>query len=163
MGFESFRVELRGGSASHAQADEVVRLLPHARPDHESIASQGSSYYTLDDRSHIIEVEVADSPLRVSCRFTLCHPPSIGPAFLNLVRELMSRLGMEATIRDDVRPEHSQGFSVARFPEFADIASGYIASRRAEWVANFGGSTFAATTPEIYEKIILPKCVPVAG
>jgi hypothetical protein len=151
MGFESFRVELRSGPATHAQVDESVRQLPNVKPDPESIRLPGSTYYTVEDEAHVIELEVADSPVRVSCRFTLCHPPSVDAAFLRLVRELMVRLGMEARICDDVPPQHAQGFPATRFPEFADAASRCISTRRAEWVS------------EVYERIILPRCVPVTG
>jgi hypothetical protein len=161
MGFESFRVELRGGPATHAQADGSVRQLPSVKPDPESIRTPGSIYYTIEDGVHVIEVEVADSPVRVSCRFTLCHPPSVDAAFLRLVRELMVRLGMEARICDDVPPQHAQGFPAARFPEFGDAVTRCIDARRAEWVANFGPSQFPAKTSEVYERSILPRCVPV--
>ncbi len=163
MGFESFRVELRGGATSYAQADELVRGLPHAKPDAEAIASQGSSFYTLEDGFHVIEVEVGASPVKLSCRFTLCHPPSIDSAFLGLVRTLMTQLGMEARICDDVRPEHSQWFSVARFSEFTDIVASYVTTRRAEWITNFGPAQFPAKTHEVYERVILPRCQPVIG
>ena len=42
MGFESFRVELRGGRASYQEADEFIRQLPHAKTDHESLPMPGS-------------------------------------------------------------------------------------------------------------------------
>ena len=163
MGFESFRVELRGGTASSTQVDELVRRLPHVKCDHEAIASRGSTFYTLEDGLHIIEVEVVASPLKVSCRFTMCHPPSIDSAFLPLVRELMARLGMEVRICDDVRPEHSQWFALDRFPEFAQIVSRDLATRRAEWLANFGPVQFPAKTHEVYERIIRPRCEPIKG
>ena len=163
MGFETFRVELCGGTATYTQAEEAVRRYEHARPDHDSIASRGSAYYTIEDGSHVIEVEVAASPVRVSCRFTLCHPPDIDAEFMGLVRDMQTRLGMVVRICDDVRPEHARCFPPAQFPEFSGIVSDYIAARRAEWIANFGPETLSATTPEVYEKIILPKCVPVAS
>ena len=106
---------------------------------------------------------MADSPVKVSCRFTLCHPPSVDAALLGLVGELQRRLGMEAIICDDLRPEHAHCFSPARFSEFAGIVPGYIAQRRADWIAQFGTAQLPAKTPEVYEKIILPKCVPAAG
>lgn len=163
MGFESFRVELGGGPASFSQAEGAVRRLLHARPDRESIASRGSCYSTVDDGSHVIEVEVAEAPVRVSCRFTLSHPHSIGPAFLSLVRQLQVTLGMDARICDDTRPASNTSFPAARFPEFAQVVADAIAVRRAEWVAQFGGETFPATTAQVYAKFILPACVPVLG
>src|SRR4051794_22470433 len=121
MGLESFRVELRGGAASYSLADEFVRQLPHSKPDPGAMSSRGSSFYTLEDGSHVFEVEVAADPVRISCRFTLCHPPSVDSAFLDLVRDLMTHLGMEARVCDDVRPGDSQAFLVTRFSEFTNI------------------------------------------
>jgi hypothetical protein len=161
MGFESFRVELRGGSVAHPKADRTIRELPHVKPDCESLSMQGSAYYLVDDGRHLIEVELRAAPVRVSCRFTLCHPSSVDSVFLELVRELMLRLSMEAKICDDVRPEHSHWFSLDHYDEFSSVTSHYIAARRVEWRAAFGTEQLAATTNEIYERIILPRCQPV--
>jgi hypothetical protein len=160
MGFEAFRVELRGGKAPFAEADEAVRKLPHVKPDQDSVPMKGSTFYVVDDGQHAIEVEVMDSPVRLSCRFTLCHPPSVDLAFLGLVQELMLRLGMEVKICDDVQPAHSRSFSLADFPDFLAITRHYIAARRAEWIAAFGNQPMAATTNEVYQRIILPQCQP---
>src|SRR3954453_18451123 len=127
MGFEAFRVELRGGKANNREADEAVRKLPHLKPDQHSVPMKGSTFYVMDDGLHAIELELMDAPVRLSCRFTLCHPPSVDLAFLNLLRELMLRLGMEAKICDDVQPAHSRSFALADFPNFLVIAKHYIA------------------------------------
>src|SRR5207244_4411412 len=158
MGFESFRVELRGGRATYAEADRVIREFPNVRPESNSIPLAGSTFYVLDDGQHKLELELMDSPVRLSCRFTLCHPPSVDLAFLGLVRELMLRLGMEAKICDDVQPAHARSFSLAEFPGFLAITRHYIAPRRSEWIAAFGDQPMAATTNEVYRRIILPQC-----
>src|SRR3954463_9065987 len=119
MGFESFRVELHGGSASYGDADTAVRELPHVRPDRHSVPLPGSTYYLFDDGRHVFELELKDSPVRLSCRFTLCHPPSVDAALLGLMRDLMARLGTEVTICDDVRPDHARPFSLPEFAEFS--------------------------------------------
>ncbi len=160
MGFEAFRVELRGGSATYREADEVVRQLPHVQRDHQSIPLKGSTYYLLDDGQHVLEIEIRAAPVKLSCRFTLSHPPSVDAVFLDLVRELMVRLGMEATICDDVRPEHARPFALQEFSEFAAITARSIAARRAEWRAAFGDEPLAATTNEVYQRVILPRCQP---
>jgi hypothetical protein len=160
MGFEAFRVELRGTRATCKETNEVVRKLPHVKPDEQSVPTQGSTFYVIDDGQHAIEVELLDSPVRLSCRFTLCHPPSVDAVLLGLVRELMGRLGMEAKICDDVRPEDSRSFSVHEFAAFSAITSHYIAARRAEWVAAFGDERMGATTNEVYRRTILPRCQP---
>jgi hypothetical protein len=158
MGFETFRVELRGGTATFREAEEAVRKSPHARPDPQAIPMQGSAFYVIDDRQHAIEVELMDSPGKLSIRFTLCHPTSVDSAFLNFVREMMARLGMTAKICDDVRPEHACTFSLAEFEEFSTITASYIAARRAEWIAAFGDELLPATTSEVYRRIIFPRC-----
>jgi hypothetical protein len=163
MGFESFRVELRGGAASYEQADEVVRRLPDARPDGDAIRTRGSTFYTVEDGRHVIEVEVAAAPVRVSCRFTLCHPASVDNAMLAMVHELMTRLGMSLRICDNTRPEHAVAFSADQFLEFADVVREYASARRAEWVTAFGPTQCAAKTREAYERFILPKSEPVPG
>src|SRR5947207_6013530 len=154
MGFEHFRVELRCGRATHLEADERIRQIPHLQLDQDSVPVPGSTFYVLADGTHVIEIELMDLPVRVSCRFTLCHPPSVDSAFLGLVRELMTRLGMEARVCEDVRPEHSGTFSVDDFPEFSAITAGYIAARRAEWIAAFGDQPIAASTNEVYQRVI---------
>src|SRR5262249_51002461 len=160
MGFEAFRVELRGGRATYREADEAIRKLPHVKSDNHSVPLQGSTFYVFDDGPHVIELELMDTPVRLSCRFTLCHPPSVDAVFLGLVRELMDRLGMAAKICDDVRPEHAHPFAVNEFAQFVAITSGCIAARRMAWRAAFGDEAMAATTNEVYQRIILPRCQP---
>jgi hypothetical protein len=160
MGFEHFRIELCGGRAGYRGADEAVRKLPCVKPDSHSVPIQRSTFYVIADGRHAIELKLMDSPVRLSCRFTLCHPASVDSAFLSLVQGLLLRLGMEARICDDVRPEDSRSFSLAEFADFAAIASRYIAARRAERIAAFGDEPMAATTNEVYQRVILPRCEP---
>ena len=70
---------------------------------------------------------------------------------------------MDARICDDTQWASNTSFPAARFSEFAGAVTDAIAVRRAEWVAQFGGETFPATTAQVYEKFILPACVPVLG
>jgi hypothetical protein len=160
MGFESFQVELRGGQLKHRDVNQIIRQLPHIVSDHDSMPMQGSTYYLLNDGQHIIEVEIKDAPVKLSCRFTLCHLPSVDRVFLGLVRELMVRLGMEATVCDALRPEDARSFALHEFSQFSAITSNCIAARRAEWIAAFGDSPMAATTNEVYQRVILPQCQP---
>lgn len=158
MGFESFRVELRGGRMTHREASQVIGDLDHLVIDRDSIRMPGSMYFLMNDGKHVVEIELMDSPVRLSCRFTLCHPPSIDSVFLGLVKQLMSRLGMEARIRDDVPPEHAHSFSADDFDDFSAVATRCIASRRREWISAFGTELAAATTSEAHARIILPHC-----
>ncbi len=163
MGFESFRVELRGGSATYRETEETIRKIPHVKLDPQSLAMKGSMYSVVGDRQHVLEVELRDVPLRLSCRFTLCHPPSVDSVFLRLLHDLMLRFGMEVKIGDDVRPEHTHLFSLADYAELSFVTLHYIAERRAEWIAAFGGEQMAATTNEVHERIILPRCQPLVA
>jgi hypothetical protein len=70
---------------------------------------------------------------------------------------------MEARVCDDVRPEHARPFTANEFAEFSAVSSGYVAARRAEWAAAFGDQPMAATTNEVYHRLILPRCQPVTG
>jgi hypothetical protein len=158
MGFESFRVELRGGRKTYRGASEAIRDLDHLTIDPDSIRTSGSMFFLLNDGNHVVEIELMDSPVKLSCRFTLCHPPSIDSVFLGLVRQLMSQLGMEARICDDVPPEHARSFSVNEFDDFSAAATRCIASRRLEWISFFGTELTAATTSEAHARIILPHC-----
>lgn len=162
MSFESFRVELRGGSSTFEQTDDLVRLLPNAIVDCEAIGTADSTHYTVEDGLHVIEVEVATSPVRASCRFTLSHPPSVDSAFLNLASKLMLQLGMNAFVCDDVPMQPPSGFPIGQFDEFADVVRRTIAMRRTEWVANFGPEQFPAKSAELYERSIRSRCVSVA-
>lgn len=158
MGLESFRVELRGGSATLADVQKAIEATGQACPDPEALPAKGSVHYLLRDSRHVIEIEALESPVRLSCRFTLAHPPSIDAVFLGWVRELMTKLGMAARICDD---ESTQPFTVAEFPKFAAAAVECIAVRRAEWIAAFGDQPMAATTTEVHRKVILPHCQPM--
>ncbi len=160
MGFESFRVELRGGGASYAEAAEVLRKLPRMSPDPHALSTPGSTFYLYNDGRHVIELALLDAPVRLSCRFTLCHPPSVDPVFLGLVRDLMGRLGMEARICDDVRTEQARSYPLDAFADFSGATLDYIAARRAEWVRAFGDEPLAATTNDVFARVILPRCQP---
>src|ERR1051326_4863514 len=160
MGFESFRVELSGGRASFCEVDVSIRELPHMQSDPDSIATPGSIYYVMRDGRHVMELELRDSPIRLSCRFTLCHPASVDSTFLNLIRQLMTGLGMAVRICDDVRPEHTRLFSPNEFHEFSTAIGSYIAARRSQWALAFGDKPLAASTSEVHRQIISSRCQP---
>ena len=163
MGFEDFRVELHGGRTSYVMADEIIRKLPHAKLDpNGGLPVRGATYYLYDDGQHAIGLALDDTPVRLSCRFMLCHPPSVDAAFLEIVRDLMTRLGMWVAVCDEVSREHACSFSLDDFAHFSAAALGTIAARRAEWIKAFGDeSILSATTKEVFERFILPRCQPV--
>ena len=53
MGFETFRIELRGRKANYGEADAIVRQLPHIKLDPQSVPMRGSNFYLLDDGRHV--------------------------------------------------------------------------------------------------------------
>jgi hypothetical protein len=75
----------------------------------------------------------------------------------------MLSLGMEVWICDDVPPEDAHPFTINHYAKFSSAALRVISARRAEWIATFGDEQLAATTNEVHEKIILPRCQPVAA
>jgi hypothetical protein len=160
MGIEVFLVELQGGIASYEEATEVVCKLPHIKPDPDGGWMPESTYYVFRDGAHTIEMELMSVPVKLMCRFTLCHPPSVDAVFVRFVRELATRLGMEVKIRENVCPEHERAFSANDFAEFSAIIPGYIAARRAEFVAQFGDKQLGASSTELFQEIILPQCEP---
>jgi hypothetical protein len=163
MGLESFRVELSGGNRTFSEACKAICSLDHVAIDHEALTTPGSAFFLRSDGKHLIELELMDSPMKLSCRFTLCHPSSVDSAFLKFVRELMVVLGMEARVCDDVPPEQSHSFSIDEFEEFSAVALRAIALRRREWIETFGAEQVAVTSSEVFERIILPHCEQSAG
>ena len=80
MGFESFQVTLSGGPFDPIGLDKAIRNLPGMRPDPEAGFMRGS-YYLFEDGRHVVELHLFPAPVSLSCRFALCHPDSIDPAF----------------------------------------------------------------------------------
>jgi hypothetical protein len=160
VGFESFQIELHGGHATCLEAEGAIRTLERISIDHDAAGSGSSRFFVMNDGKHVVEIELKHSPPVISCRFTLCHPPSIDAVFLGLVRQLMVLLGMHATIRDDVRPEHAHSFTLDAFDELAAATLQYIHARRLEWIEMCGTEQLAATTSEVFQRIICPQCQP---
>ncbi len=158
MGFESFRVELNGGNRTFGEVCAHLDAMQHIKVDDQGLRMRSSQYYLMADGQHVIEIEVSRSPVTISCRFTLCHPPSVDSAFVDLLETLMAALRMEVTIRDDVDTAHAHAFDLADFDAFSSIVREYIASRRAEWGAQFGKEHLAATTIEASQRFIIPRC-----
>ena len=124
-------------------------------PDTNAMKTSGSDYYIVDDGTHKIELEVTESRGRISCRFTLCHPPTIDAAFIGLIRELVERMDLRARICSDGA---RRWYSVDDFGEFVRAATGFISKERRAFIAQCGPVQLAATTAEAYERIILPQC-----
>lgn len=158
MGIESFQVMLRGGPATWTKAHDAIRQLQQIAVDREALATKESSYFVMNDGRHVIEIELMQSPLEISCRFTLCHPPSVDKAFLEVVRLLVDSLRMEVVICDDVQLEHAHPYSLSQFQEFAKVAAGCMETRRLEWIEMFGPKQMPASTRQVFSDIIVPQC-----
>lgn len=158
MGFESFRVDLSGGDHEFENIRQNLGNLAHVEADKAMTGPHYSSCYIWSDGSHVIEIEVVKKPIRISCRFTLCHPTSIDSAFVKFTRLLMTKFDMNVTIGDDVEPSDSGPFGLQQFGELSSALVSYIAARRTEWIDQFGHEQLAATTDEAFEIYILPLC-----
>ncbi len=158
MGFESFGVELDGGTATPDELAQAISAIENVTIDEDSMLMPGASYFLYRDAQHAIEMELTRSPLRLSCRFTICHPPSVDSAFLEFIRCFLNEFGMRVRICDDVAPEDDHDFSLSQFAEFSQALVRYTAARRQEWKAAFGNLEIGATTNEVHERIILPLC-----
>ena len=158
MGFESFQVELRGGTHAVAEVATIIKGLPGVRPDPQPPMVPGSRCFLAEDGPHVVELEVTGPAPRVSCRFTLCHPASVDGVFFGILRWLMPRLGMQASIGGEAG--QTQTFGPDRAEQLGEAASGLIAARRSEWARAFGAETLGATTAQAHERFILPKCRP---
>jgi hypothetical protein len=161
MGFDSFRVELQGGSCSFEKICHKLEKMDGVALDDKTLRIPPSQYYFFSDGKHAIQIEVKNTHVAISCRFTLCHPLSVDRVFLDLVRWLMDAFQMDIFIRDNVQSCHGGAFSLADFEDFSSIVLGYIASRRSEWIAYFGGECLGCRPSEAFERFILPRCVPL--
>lgn len=152
MGIEAFQVRLKGGSATFAEADAAVRVLPYARPDGGFL--RDCVYYTAGDGSLIVEIEVCPRPVEISCRFAVCQPPAVDAVLVELTRRLMAATGMAATIVGETRAEHSGWFGTDCFAEFAAAIPEYAGERREDWVRAVGPEQFPATTAAAMQHVI---------
>lgn len=162
MGFEDFQVVLHGRDKNRREAEDLIRSLPGVGPDPDSGFLSAPAYLVMNDGQHSIELEVDDQHgLEVSCRFVLSNPPTIDEVFIAFVRELMRRLNLSATCVEGPPSEAVRTFSAREFDEWSTATLRHITRRRKEWIADMG-TELAATRKELYERIILPRCAPVA-
>ena len=154
MGIEDYRVSLRSRSASQDSVAGWIARVPFSVPDPEGGFLPQNRYFRIDDGRHVLEVEVSDGePVDVSVRFMLCNPPSVEPAFLALVGELVSQFDMEIHDQEGNGAE-SWWLPPERFEQFKDSTLWAIPRRRAEWVMHFGPEQFPAGAEEAGRWII---------
>lgn len=162
MGMESFRVELRG-EVSADRIRNAVLALPGAAVNPTGGFIRGE-YFRWSDGHHVFEFhlfEYPPSPPILSLRFALAHPPSVDGAFLDLVRRLMTTTGLRVRVlANEVPDEFDNGFDLQHFCRFTGIVLNCIAEERRDWIDMFGPQTLAASTSEVFRRIILPQCRP---
>lgn len=163
MGFESFQVELRS-KAHYVRTKDLIQSLPNVRFDPDNLALPGSTNFVMSDGQHVIEMQIScrDSVTSISCRFMLCHPPTIDREFLELIRKMMEALDASAVNREEIESGHPDSYSLREFAEFRAAVARCIARRRKEWTAEFGEEQLAASSKDVYDKFILPRCQPPA-
>jgi hypothetical protein len=160
MGFEVFRVELRGDAPAEL-GREAIRALPGVTDDPDGGFLPGEYFRVRHDR-HVIELHLSEHPPSLSVRFPLANPPSVDEVFMAVVRHLMTHAGLRARVLDDDVPEeHAGGFTLDQFDQFAAHARRCIAAERRVWVTMFGPNTHAGSTAEVFRDVILPRCEPV--
>lgn len=159
MGFEVFRVELRGG-APVARVRDAILALPGVAIDPDGGYLSGE-YFRLSDGRHVIELYLSDLPQHpLSVRFPLALPPTVDAAFLEVICHLVTQTGMRVRVLADVPMEFADGFSLADFDRFVAVVSERIARERRGWVAMFGWQPFSGSTADAFRDIILPRCEP---
>jgi hypothetical protein len=163
MGFESFLVQLTDGKKSFPEVDEMFRRLEYVVPDDHYASTERVSYFRFDDGNHVIEFEIRRDPFCISCRFTLCHPPSVDRRFLDIVKLLMQRLGVKATMSDPDEPHRSRQFDFADFATFEPLALRCIDREPRMWIAMMGNETAAATHAQAFERFIMPRVEAVSS
>ena len=159
MGFESFLVTLQGSDCTFAEICRGLEEMDGVTASTDVLRLPPSQYYSMADGKHVIEMEVAPCPVCISCRFALCHPQSVDDALVALVRKLMLMFHMDVRIRDAVQPQHAIPFQLAKVEDFSLVVRGYIASRRSEWIANFGSAQLGCGCREAEQRFVLPRCI----
>ncbi len=156
MGAESYLVRLSGSGATLADVRAALADLPGVTPDSGMLPS--CEYFVCEYQGGVFEMELSDrSPPVVSVRFTLAHPPTVDATFLALVRQLMTDTGLRVRVLSD---HASAEYDLAHFDHFSAAVLSDIARERRLWIGMFGPETLAASTAEVFERIILPRCEP---
>jgi hypothetical protein len=163
MGFESFLVRLTDGNTSFPDVEEMFCHLDCVVPDNHYPSTESVSYFRFDDGNHVIEFEIRKEPFCISCRFALCHPSSVDHRFLEMIKLLMQRLGVKASIYDPDDPHRTRQFDIGEFAAFESLTLRCIDRERHMWIAMVGNETAAVTNAQAFERFILPHAVPISS
>lgn len=159
MGIESFRVELTG---TKLPASEVVKSLLEVEGiawDEQGTFLPHQKCFLVRRHNMVVELEMSEQPVVLSCRITLCHPRSADDVFIQLIRELMAHLAMIiVTCVDGLTPDSAS--IIEDLSELEKTFRQAIARKRAVWKRQFGEVESAYTEAEVYQHIIIPQCNP---
>jgi hypothetical protein len=159
MGAEDFLVVVEGESSDFAKVRHILSAILGAQEVPETEGLVGETHFLYEDGQHKIEIEVSEEPstgsIRLSCRFSLCHPESVIPVFGKLVKNIAGRMGLPVKIADEVPEGDSDSFFPPKFPRFDDILPRAIAMKRRYWVADFGAERASLTCSEAVRRFIL--------
>jgi hypothetical protein len=163
MGFESFQVRLQNPQLNEAAISDLLDSFPQIMIDQDALIIGNSLYFVWNDGKHVIEIELDQNPAQLSARFMLCNPESVSMVYAELLLQLQRQVGGDLVICDPVPPNRPHEFTRENPEEFRDVLYQSIATRRAEWVKQFGPRVLAAKSRDAYREFIIPACTPVTG
>lgn len=155
MGIECFCVELGGTSASSDDVLASLRALEGCERDELSEWIPEQVCFVVRRENLTAELEVLPGP-RVSCRMTLCHPPTSDGAFVGLLGDLSARLSTDRVRRIDGVSNAASLDQLALDEETREA----IARKRARWKRQFGDAEGCYSSLEVHRLIIGPRTVP---
>jgi hypothetical protein len=157
MGVEDFRVRLSGALDKSISVIDHLLRIPGMRRD-EELQSIDGCYLMFRDDGHLIELEVDET--EISCRFALCHAPTVDSIFARLLRQIATPLRWKISILDHLPPDVPWDFYPPAYEGLEGALSIAIASRRDEWKRLFGSVEAGVSTSEAIDRFILPLCDP---
>jgi hypothetical protein len=157
MGVEDFRVCLSGAPDESIPLIDHLLRMPGMSRDEEPQLGDGC-YLLFRDDAHLIELELRES--EISCRFALCHAPTVDSIFARLLRQIATPLRWKISILDRLPPDVPWDFYPPAYEGLEAALSIAIASRRDEWKRLFGSVEAGVSTSEAIERFILPLCDP---
>lgn len=159
MGLESFRAEL---TDTKLPASEVVKSLLEiegAAWDEQGTILPHQKCFLVRRQNSVVELEISEYPVVLSCRITVCHPPSADDVFIQLLSEMAARFSMKTvTCIDGLTPDSAS--IINNLGELDNTVRQAIARKRAVWKRQFGEVESAYTEAEVYQHIIIPQCNP---
>jgi hypothetical protein len=163
MGCESIVTVMTGIELSASEFCEhlVKHFYVHPVPPfYQKIPLEYNFEYS--DTKHIIELQVSDylnNKRQLSCRFSLCHPPSIDKRFTEFVKSIAKDLVLEIRIRESCQVKgEGDIFHPPEYNGFDEVLKEVIQIKRKYWIADFGEETAVISCQEALKRFVWPKC-----